>query len=86
MKQFIKSKKVQIVRLLIVQTTVQMVNVKSQMSVHASLAGLVPNVRFQFAQTAQKLGNVLDQTFALVKKDTPERTVRLKLKPDQTTA
>ena len=73
-------------KLWIALRTVQTVNVKSQMSVHASLAGLVPNVRFQFAQTAQKLGNVLDQTFALVKKDTRERTVRLKLKPDQTTA
>ena len=73
-------------RLSIAQRTVQMVNVKSQMSVHAFLAGPVPIVRLQFAQTAQKLGNVLDQTFAPVKKDILGQTVPLKLKPDQTTA
>ena len=81
-----KSKKVQIARLLSAQRTVQMVNVKSQMSVRAFLAGLVPSVRLPFAQTAQKLGNVLDQTFALVKRDIPEQTVLLKLRQDQTTA
>ena len=73
-------------RLLIAQRTVQMVNVKSQMSVRASLAGPVPSVRLQFAQTAQKLGNVLDQTFALAKRDIPGQTVLLKLRQDQTTA
>ena len=73
-------------RLLIAQRTVQMVNVKSQMSVRASLAGPVPSARPQFAPTAQKLGNVLDQTFALAKRDIPGQTVLLKLKPDQTTA
>lgn len=75
----------QIVKLLIAQRTVQTVNVKSQMNVLASLTGPVMSVRFQFAQTAQKLESVLDQTFALVKKVIPAQTVLLKLKPNQTT-
>ena len=73
-------------KLWIALRTVQTVNVKSQMSVRVFLAGLVPIVRFQSAQAAQQMENVLDQIFAPVKKDIPELTVLFQSKPDQTTA
>ena len=56
------------------------------MSVRVFLAGLVPIVRFQSAQAAQQMENVLDQIFVPVKKDIPELTVLFQSKPDQTTA
>ena len=73
-------------RLWTVLRTVQTVNVKSQMSVRVSLAGLVPIARFQSAQAAQQMVNVLDQIFVPVKKDIPELIVLFQSKPDQTTA
>ena len=73
-------------RLWIAQRAVQKVNVKSQMSVLAFLAGRVPIARFQFVQTAQEMVNVLDRIFVPVKKDIRGRIVLLKSKPDQTTA
>ena len=73
-------------RLWIALRTVQTVNVKSPTSVRVFLAGLVPIARFQSAQAAQQMENVLDQIFAPVKKDIPELTVLFQSKPDQTTA
>ena len=73
-------------RLWIVLRTVQTVNVKSQMSVRVFLAGLEPIARFQSAQVAQQMVNVLDLIFAPVKKDIPELIVLFQSKPDRTTA